>query len=770
MRTLILLAALASAAASRFAVAAPKPGDPMVISVGADVVWQVVNPEEARKAFVERGELRRDTQGVLDHWAAHGPRYRDHGVTAFEPYVKWMLLEPKEGVWDPAFYDAELAQFKQHGLKWVPFLIAGPAYATPPWFKESAESVFAVDLATGDASRDQSVWNPHLRPRVRAWLQRFFAHYEAKDMQAVLCGISGVFGESIFTAGGNAWTHLWDGQYPQHLGWWCGDEHARADFRAKMQAKYQTVDALNRAWQTERKSFAEVAPFVPDATHPNRARLDLIRWYMGAMTDYAEWWVKTTRELAPTVPILLCTGGGAQPELGANMSAQTKMVARYGAGMRITNEASDYASNFHLTRQIGSAARLYGTYFGYEPAGAVSEDGIVARVYNAVASGAWELFHYDNPPAGARGERYKRYLDLMRVRAPIVEVGVFWSRTSVDLGLAHGLGAAAQTCRNVCDVDYVDELMISDAALEQPRVFVWPAGPVAEPATAEAIRDSVGKGLTLVVPRGWKPRSPEGEPLFPAALTTQPSGLGTFSIPGMPDDRALSSLWREGKFHGAEPDSLWHTPGRVCWTSGTATLHVPRLDKPAQIRVPYRVGSVAKPVRLVVDGKLVQQAAPGEVGELVAALPSAAAGDEWTAVTVEATTWQPAATGESSDTRALSVMLRDLIVEVAGAETATIADPVARVHQVGTGHVVEAGDNTPTGLARALTAILKEPGRYGVPPVSPETQLDCELDQLYVTVTTTDVLFYNHGDTERQVETRAGRVSVPGHAIMSVAR
>jgi len=496
----------------------------MVITVGNDVGWQVVSIEEGRKAFLERGELRRDTQAVAEHWRQFGRLYAEHGVTAFEPYVKWMLLEPREGEWDPTFYDAELAAFKANGLKWVPFLIAGPAYATPPWFKESEESVFSVDLVDGATSRDQSIWNPDLKPRIHEWLQRFFDHYAAEDMQAVLLGISGVFGESIYTAGGNEWTWIWDGEYPQKLGWWCGDRYAEGDFRRAMEAKYGDIGALNVAWGTTLASFADVKPFVPDGGHSSRARLDIIRWYMQSMTDYAEWWVSTVRELAPAVPILLCTGGGAQPELGADMSAQTKMVARYGAGMRITNEASDYGVNFHITRHISSAARLYGTYFGYEPAGTVDDNGIIARVYNATAAGAYELFHYDNPPADYRGQQYKRYLDLMTVREPVVEVGLFWSRTSMDLGVAGGLFGVGRAARDVVDIDYIDERMIADGALGTLKTFVWGAGTITERETADAIRSAVEDGLTLIVPRGFSPVSPEGERLFPAE-TVDPARL-----------------------------------------------------------------------------------------------------------------------------------------------------------------------------------------------------------------------------------------------------
>ena len=290
-------------------------------------------------------------------------------------------------------------------------------------------------------------------------------------MQAVLLGISGVFGESIYTAGGNVWTQIWDGKYPQHQGWWCGDSYAKADFVKAMREKYENIASLNKAWKADFISFDQVAPFVPDDNHTMRARLDLVRWYMAAMTNYAEWWVATTRKLAPQLPILLCTGGSGHPELGADMTAQSKMVAKYDAGMRITNEASDYAKNFYLTRIIGTACRHYGAYFGYEPAGAVDTHGIVARIYNTVVSGAWELFHYDNPPQGERGEQYKRYLDLLRIREPVIEAGFFWSRTSTDLNLQRGLERAAGAVRDMVDVAYIDERLIAGSTRKTEGVL-----------------------------------------------------------------------------------------------------------------------------------------------------------------------------------------------------------------------------------------------------------------------------------------------------------
>src|SRR5678815_2183975 len=65
-----------------------------------------------------------------------------------------------------------------------------------------------------------------------------------------------------------------------------------------------------------------------------------------------------------------------------------------GDSVRITNEASDYRLNFSITRWVASASRQYGAYFSYEPAGGVDPRGVVARIYNATASGAKGLHYY----------------------------------------------------------------------------------------------------------------------------------------------------------------------------------------------------------------------------------------------------------------------------------------------------------------------------------------------------------------------------------------
>jgi hypothetical protein len=173
--------------------------------------------------------------------------------------------------------------------------------------------------------------------------------------------------------------------------------------------------------------------------------------------------------------------------------------------------------------------------------------------------------------------------------------------------------------RDLCDVDYVDELMIEDGFLDRLRLFVWTYGDVTEIETAETIRRAVERGMVLVVPADLEPVAPEGQPLFPAGLVFKHDG-------------------------GA-----------------------------------------------------------------------------------------------------------------------------ARVETVGKGAVVCATAAGVGGLLAAVQAVLRTPGTLGLEPVvSDAAAADAVEDKLYLAVTTTDILLYNHGDEDLSIDLPQGPVDVPAHDMVSV--
>jgi len=442
-----------------------------------------------------------DTPGVVAALARQLPIWRQLGVTSHESYVRWNLIEREKGRYDFSAYDPIVELYRKYGMKWVPFIIIGPAYSLPDWYYKSNERVDYVCLEDNKPSDVQSIWNPNLPKYVEAFLKAFAQHYERSGViESVLLGITGNYGESIYVATSNQdWTNQTHGEYHTHSGFWCGDEYARKDYREWLKKRFvNDIQKLNQRWGTAFTKFDEINP---DKDAKGNQWLDFVEWYRGAMTDWAEFWVKSARKYFPREDIYLVTGGHMPPEHGLDISAQAKMCAQYKTGIRITNEASDYAFNFTLTRLVASSCKFYGTYFGFEPAGMVDVNGISGRNYNAAASGARHVHYYaglvtDTVERVGAWARSAKFLERME---PIVDCAVIYPFTSQTVADAGFPSQQAAAFRDVTDFDWVDERMVRDGALNKHRVAVILEGTVFPDDVLAKMLDWVKNGGTLVV-------------------------------------------------------------------------------------------------------------------------------------------------------------------------------------------------------------------------------------------------------------------------------
>ncbi|HEY3268409.1 MAG TPA: family 14 glycosylhydrolase [Armatimonadota bacterium] len=464
---------------------------------------------------------RADAAGSANAFAANAPALKRLGVTSHESYVRWNLCETAPGAYDWSVYDRYVATYRKTGLKWVPFLIVGPPYAIPNWYYNSPARQGYVCLEHGETSDVESLWNPAMRGHVSRFIRAFAEHYrESGVIESLLLGITGNYGEAIYVATPNQdWTNQTHGPYHSHPGFWAGDKYAVDSFQQAMRAKYKTIAALNAVWKTAYAGFEDVKPFIPaKSSLPDRAKLDFTGWYIGSMNDWARFWMTETRAAFPKAEIYLCTGGHAPPEHGSDFGEQCKIAASVQGGVRITNEASNYALNFALTRWVASAARQYGAYFSFEPAGGVSEKGVVARVYNAAASGAKGLHYYSDNilrTEGATGVWLKNAA-FFQQRRPLTEVGVYYPETDIQLHGARFLDAA-EAVRPRMDFAFISDGQISDGGLNGVKALFLLQGTVAEQGTWQRIADWVRAGGLLIAPAGLAPLTAvEGEP---AALT-----------------------------------------------------------------------------------------------------------------------------------------------------------------------------------------------------------------------------------------------------------
>lgn len=748
-------------------------GAPMFYSAGNDVGLQPIvppgeklySPQEAAEAISNRF--------VIAH---------KEGITALEPYVKWWLCEPQQGKWDFSYFDLHDQAAKNVGIRWLPFLIAGPAYSTPPWFKNSKQSVFACCLEHGQETATQSIWNPNLRPRVVEFIRRFAAHFDEERMESILIGISGDFGECLYTAGGNLWTYL-DAPYHVHGGYWCGDAYARADFRKVMTARYKTIGKLNMEWGTSYAGFDAVQPFLPKNAPNKRARLDLQRWYCSSMTDFMGFWLREARKILPKSRLVECVGGDGQSMLGADITAQAEEAARYGAGVRITNEASDYGMNYMLTRQVATSCRFYGSFYGFEPAGGVSTDAITARVYNATASGADELFTYDPEPEGERGAKYRELRKYLVKREPDVEVAYFLNRTSWDLGRLSAYWQGGTSLRTVTDFDIVDERLITAGVLEHKRVLFWLDGPIVEQATAHLLEKWVRAGGVLVLHNRARIETVEGLPLSWLPDITQrdtptPSRY-KIDIGNESDGPSLVGAWHNpeigNSFVAPDTSYRWSTDGSA------VDLPVPGQNgMTVAVRVAIN-GPVPDEQLLLVDGKEVARAHGLGLQVLSFQLTAAqTAGRKTVRLTFGGTSWQ----GSESDLRKLgmavaSVAVGSGMIDAAQLAHATTLGYVSNISmdrlteppyskRLGRGVVVSI-PGSDLDIKDVAREVVYHPSRFLPGAKAPHPMAECDRTVYVTHFKDGSALFLNDGSAEAHIRYAGQEFVMAPHSIKEVA-
>ena len=217
----------------------------------------------------------------------------------------------------------------------------------------------------------------------------------------------------------------------------------------------------------------------------------------------------------PDIKIYLVTGGIGQPILGADFSAQTKIAAKYNAGIRITNQTNDYSQSFILSRLVSAAARFYNSYFTTEEAAIIQDSrGIIMRLFDAISSGAQGFYCKNiisigkdpcikkNLPLGLPTQgamNLAKNLQYLTLSEPIIKAAVFFPSTSIVFEplILDSLYKQCSKLRDVLDFDLLDENMIKDDALEKYQYLLVLKGEIPEGEVSEKIKDWTKKSGIL---------------------------------------------------------------------------------------------------------------------------------------------------------------------------------------------------------------------------------------------------------------------------------
>jgi len=454
--------------------------------------------------FLTPGQLP-EMLATLRNWL---PLARALGFNGVESFVRWGFAERRRGVYDWSFYDAIASEIERHGLKWFPMLLAGSGYALPDWLHGSKEDFGFVCLEHGLRNDTQSIFHPFQARYARRFIREFGEHYGGRSvLLGIRLGPSGDYGEAQYPARGPGFRFR---KSHTHIGFWAGDDYAQQDFRAWLRRAYPDIAALNQAWEASFRSFEEIRTFLPDTARTRRQRLDFANWYMGAMSLWCEKWAVWAREAMPRTSIHQSSGGWGPVEIGTDYSYQARSMAKVGGGIRLTNESDNYPDNFTITRMASSAARFYGAALGYEPGGYGSKRGVVARLYNAITTGAQHLFYYQSNLLGNdyATDAWLRLGPLLDQRArPVIDVAAFYPDTAQKLDndvlrwrWASSFFTMARALRAELDYDYASEQMIADGALARYKVLVFLWGHITERSVLERIDRWVRDGGTVIYP------------------------------------------------------------------------------------------------------------------------------------------------------------------------------------------------------------------------------------------------------------------------------
>jgi len=324
----------------------------------------------------------------LDSWREQG------GVVTVEDYLGWLPAEPERDrwVWDQYLKNAD--ELHRRGMKYAvyPWL-----HFPPKWVLESEFWYPFVQLESGKSTYAPSIW----APQTAALFDRFYAKLRevmGDRVDEIFVSMACDYGEVGYPIGMADWVVA----APfKGAGFWCGDDLARADFRAGMLAKYGTLTTLNAAWGTafadERAvtypawTTTEGPPAdeldqltVAERGQARRRWLDFVQWYLDSMTDFAGRMVAISRRYYPAIPHEIKIGFGSERVCyGADYTAY---LAR-SQPERYTVRSTHGKLPLFFYRRFSTAAKHYGTSLVTEPPSGVDRDEEVERIYKDATSG-----------------------------------------------------------------------------------------------------------------------------------------------------------------------------------------------------------------------------------------------------------------------------------------------------------------------------------------------------------------------------------------------
>ncbi len=377
----------------------------------------------------------------------------------------------------------------------------------PAWMEASEDFVPYTNLETGETCRQPSGWAEQTMRLVDDGYAGMAKHLR-EYVDAVYVTDVAEYGELGYPNGYTQW--LRDDPNAK-VAWWCGDAHARADFRERMIERYSSLEALNEVWGTQFETPEAITypPMKWLKANPDpraipvpirRYLLDFITWYQDAASRRMAMFLQIAQRAFPGKPCEIKLGHADESAvMGHSASSACRTLADTSRlSIRSTHASVSY---FHVKR-VATPAQFYDLGFLTEPPGTIEPETMVERIFTDACCGVNAYFDYPHNPKSA-GARYSKNIGLLDQSRAEARVALFFPESDHYLRISQSypaeLIAFAQAVRDVADFDVMDERLIADNALSRYNVLVILDHPLIARTTFEGMQTAINSQRNLKI-------------------------------------------------------------------------------------------------------------------------------------------------------------------------------------------------------------------------------------------------------------------------------
>jgi hypothetical protein len=374
-------------------------------------------------------------------------------------------VEKDEGQWDWSLYLTSANQLRESGLGYNVFCWL---HFPPKWYEESDKFVPYVNMVTGQAIPQLSLWSPDL-DRIYNQFYHALSVGMGDKIDFIRIALPSEYGEIGYCNGMTSWLRP---QEHAGSGYWCGDPYAVADFKKAMRLKYREIERLNQSWGTNNSDFDVIEMPKPEISKQFATSAQARKRWLAFADWYQQAWVQCLGQIDSIVKIyfpnkeyIASLGYGAEClRLGNEQSRHIQAMSELNLACQSPGDIGYFA-----TRRVSSACRHYNVRYYTEPPGGVPPERELNRIFMDISNGTQTWFDYlsNLENSIAYFQEYKKYLNGS---PPRTNVAVWHPTSDLWLKPEHAWSEDAwklsDPLREVLDYEIIDDRMIVTGALD----------------------------------------------------------------------------------------------------------------------------------------------------------------------------------------------------------------------------------------------------------------------------------------------------------------